>query len=100
MAFEPLLLLALLVLIADNEDKERKQQQRLERNHEMAERNQQGADDDGAAVSEHAVGDDPAEHRRKIDETGVEAVDIGRERLSVERTEQGFKAPFERLKSD
>ncbi len=84
--------------IADNEDEEREQQQRLERHHEMAERHQQGADDHRAAMSEHAVGDDPAEHRRQIDETGVEAIDVGGERLNVERTEQGFKGAFERRK--
>ena len=41
---------------AENERKECEQEQLLDRHHEMADRHQHGADDDGAALAEHAVG--------------------------------------------
>ena len=47
---------------------EREQEQRLERHHEMADRHQRGADHDGAALAEHAVGEQAADDRREIDE--------------------------------
>ena len=41
---------------AENESQQREQKKLLDRHHEMADRHQHGADDDGAAVAEHAVG--------------------------------------------
>ena len=72
----------------------------LERHHEMADRHQGGAEDDGAALAEHAVGEQAAEDRRQIDEPGVEAVDLRGEGLQVERSEHRFQRLFERGKAE
>ncbi len=57
----------------------------------MADRHQNRADDDGAAPAEHAVGKKPAENRREINQPGIKAPDLRRQRLHVERAEHGFK---------
>ena len=49
------------------------------------------AEDDGAALAEHAVGEEAAEDRREIHQAGVEAVDLRRERLHIERPEHDFE---------
>ena len=67
------------------------QEQRLERHHEMADRHQRGADDDGAVLAEPAVGDDAADQRREIDEAGIEPVDVGGERLRAELSEHAVE---------
>ena len=77
--------------VAENEEGEREQQQRLERHHEMADRHQRRADDDGAALPEHAVGEVAADDRGEIDEAGVEPVDLRSERLDAERAEHRFE---------
>ncbi len=46
-------------------------------------------------MPEHAIRDDPAEHRREIDEAGVHAINVGGERLNIERPKQRFKDVFE-----
>ncbi len=79
---------------------EREQEQLLDRHQEMADGHQDRADDDGAALAEHAVGEKPAENRREIDERGVEAVDLRREGLHVERTEHGFEPALEAGKAE
>src|SRR5579871_1950214 len=66
----------------------------------MAERHQERADDDGAAVSEHAVREKAAEYRREIDETGVKPIDVRREGLNAKRTERGFQNVLERCEPD
>src|SRR6516164_4061896 len=60
---------------AKNERQQREQKQLLDRHHEMAERHQDRADEDGAALAKHAVGKKPAEDRREIDEPSIEAPD-------------------------
>ena len=81
--------------VAENENAEREQKQMLECHHEMADRHQRCAEDDGAALAEHAVGQQAAEDRREIDEAGVEAVDLRGERLRVERAEHEFQRAAE-----
>jgi len=66
----------------------------------MSERHQARADHDGAAVTEHAVGQKPAEYRRQIDEPGIEAVDLRGERLDVERPEGDLERALERREPD
>ena len=41
---------------AEDQHQERHEKQRLERHHEMADGHQYAANDDGAALAEHAVG--------------------------------------------
>ncbi len=57
----------------------------------MADRHQRRAEDDGAALAEHAVGQQAAEDRRQINEAGVEAVDLRGEWLRRQRAEDGFQ---------
>ena len=66
----------------------------------MADRHQQRADDDGAAVAEHAVGDEAAEHRGQINQAGVEPINLRGERLDVERPEYGFEPVPQRRQPD
>ena len=54
----------------------------------MAERHQRTADDHGAALAEPAVGDEAAQHRHEVGEAGIEAEQLGGERLRTERPEQ------------
>ena len=82
--------------VAENEKAEREQKQMLEGHHEMADRHQRGAEDDGAALAEHAVGQQAAEDRREINEPGVEAVDLRGERLRRQRAEHEFQRAPER----
>ena len=70
---------------------EREQKQRLEGHHEMADRHQHAADDDGATLAEQAVGDQPAQDRREIGKPGVEPEQLRGERLRVELSEQEFE---------
>ena len=44
-------------------------------------RESQGADHDTVALSDPAIGDQAAEERREVDEPGVEAENLRRERL-------------------
>ena len=76
------------------------QEQRLERHHEMADRHQRGAEQDGAVLAEHAIGEQAAEHGREIDEPGVEPVDMRGERLDAERAEHRFEQVLERAEPD
>ena len=62
--------------VAENEKAERDQKQMLERHHEVADRHQRGAEDDGTAAAEHAVGQQAAEDRRQVNKAGVESVDL------------------------
>jgi hypothetical protein len=62
----------------------------------MAEGHQDGADDHGAALAEHAVGEKSTEDRGEIDESGIEAPDLRRQRLHVERAEHAFQRGLER----
>ena len=50
-----------------------------------------GADDDGLPAAEHAVGEHAAEERREVDEAGVEAVDLRRQRLRRQHAEGGLE---------
>ena len=72
----------------------------LEGHHEMADGHQRGAEDDGAAPAEHAVGQQAAEDRREINEAGVEAVDLRGEGLRRQRPEHGFQGVPERDEAD
>ena len=76
--------------VAENEHGQGEQEQRLERHHEMADRHQRRAEQDGAMLAEHAVGEDAAEQGREIDEAGIEPVDVRGERLRAERPEHRF----------
>ncbi len=86
--------------VAENEQAEREQEQVLEGHHEMADRHQRGAENDGAALAEHAVGQQAAEDRREINEAGVEAVDLRGERLQIERAEHELQRGSERGKPE
>jgi hypothetical protein len=85
---------------AEDQHGQRKQEQRLERHHEMADRHQRRAEQDGAMLAEHAVGENAAEDRREIDEAVIEAVDVRRERLHAERPEHRFIQLPERTEPD
>ncbi len=82
--------------VAENERQQREQEQLLDRHHEMADRHQDGADDDGAALADHAVGQEAAEDRREIDQRGIKAPDLRRQRLHVERAEDRFERALHR----
>ena len=62
--------------VAENEKQQREQEKLLDRHHEVADRHQRRADDDGAALAEHAVGQQSAEDWREVNEAGVEAPDL------------------------
>src|ERR1700675_4730475 len=64
--------------VAENERQQRQQEQLLDRHHEMTDRHQDGADDDGAALAEYAVGQKPAEDGREINQRGIKAPDLRR----------------------
>ena len=81
---------------ADNECRQGEQEQRLECHHEMAGGHQNAADEHGAALAEHAIGEKAAEDRREIGETGIEAEQLRRERLRVERPEHPFERSLDR----
>ncbi len=85
---------------AEDQCQQREQEKLFHRHHEMADRHQHRADDDGAALAEHAVGNEPAENRREIDEPGVKAPDLRRQRLHVERPEQAFERALEGEQAD
>src|SRR5690348_14699272 len=85
---------------AENKRKQREQKQPLARHHEMAERHQHRADDDGAALAEHTVGKEAAENRGEIDEPGIKAPDLRRQRLDIERAEHAFQRAMQARKSD
>ena len=67
----------------------------LERHHEMADRHQGRAEDHGAALAEHPVGQQPSGNRCEIDEAGVEAVDVRDEGLQRQRAEHVFQHALE-----
>ena len=79
---------------------EREQEQGLERHHEMAGRHQGGADHDGAALAEQAVGDEAAEERGEIDQPGVEAVDLRCEGLHAERAGDALEQAAQAFEPD
>ena len=58
------------------------------------------ADDDGAALAEHAVGEEAAEDRRGIGKAGIEAEQLRGEGLHVERPEQRFERALDRAKPE
>ena len=76
--------------VAENEHGQGEQEQRLERHHEVADRHQRRAEQDGAMLAEHTVGEDAAEQGREIDEAGIQTVDMRGERLRAERPEHRF----------
>ena len=51
------------------------------------------------ALSDPSIGDHAAEHRREVDETGVEAENLRRERLRGERADDRFHRRTEPRKS-
>ena len=84
--------------VAENEEAEREQKQLFEGHHEMADSHQGCADNDGAALAEHAVGQQSAEDRRQIDEARIEAVDLRGEGLRGQRPEYEFERMPERAR--
>ena len=63
----------------------------------MADRHQQAADDDGAALAEHAVGEEAAEERGQVDERrcrGRRCCEASG--CDVERAEHEFERALER----
>ena len=64
----------------------------------MADGHQHRADQDRAALAEHAVGKQPAEDGREIDQGRIKAVDLRGEGLGVERAEHRLHAALERGK--
>ena len=86
--------------IAENEHGQGNEEQRLESHHEVAKRHHRRAEEDRAVLAEHAVGEHAAEHGRKIDETGIESVDLRSERLHPERPEYRFEQIFKRGQPD
>jgi len=66
----------------------------------MADRHQGGAEDDGASLAKHAVGKQPTEERRQINEAGIETVDLRSERLQIEWAEHGFQCATEDSKPE
>ena len=85
---------------AENEGEERDQKQLLDRHHEMPDRHEDGAEDDGAAAAQHAVGEEAAEDRRQVNERRVEAVDLRGERLHAERAEYGLEQAFQAAEAE
>ena len=86
--------------VAENERGQGEQEQRLESHHEVADRHQGGAEQDGAVLAEHAVGENAAEQRREIDEAGIEAVDVRGKGLRAKRAEHRFEQLLERPEPD
>jgi hypothetical protein len=66
----------------------------------MADRHQHRADDHGAALAEHAVGEKAAQHRGEIDQAGIEPVDLRGRGLDVERAEHRLEPVPERTEPD
>ena len=60
---------------------------RLERHQEMSDRHQDGADDDGQALAEHAVGEEAAQDRHEVRKAGIESEDVRSERLRLQPSE-------------
>ena len=85
---------------AQDQRQQREQEKLLDRHHEMADRHQHRADHDGAALAEHAVGEQAAEDRREIDKPGIEPPDLRRQRLYVERAEDTFEPALEAEQPD
>jgi hypothetical protein len=86
--------------IAEDERQQREQKQLLDRHEKMADRHQRRPDDDGAALTEHAVGEKASEDRREIDEGRVEAVNLRRQWLHIERAEDRFQSALDAGKPD
>ena len=78
----------------------RDQEQRLERHDEMADGHQRSAQQDGAVLAEHAVGEQTAEHRCEIDQPGIKSVDLGREGLHAKRPEHRLVHLLQRAEPD
>ena len=79
---------------AENQQQEREQEQRLDRHQEVPARHQHAAEDDGAALTEHAIGQKPTEDRREIGEPRVESEQLRGERLGLELAEQELERAF------
>jgi len=66
----------------------------------VADRHEHGPEDDRLALAEDPVGEHAAEERREVDEAGVQAVDLGGERLVLERAEHRFQRPLDRVEAE
>ncbi len=77
--------------VAEDQHGDGQEEQGLEGHQEVPDRHQRCAEHDGAALAEHAVGEQAAEDRREVNETSVEPVDVRGKRLHAERPEDGFQ---------
>src|SRR5580704_7022902 len=64
--------------VAEDEKQEREEKKLLHRHQKVAYCHQRRADDDGTALAEYAVGQQPAEDRREVHKSGVKAPDLRR----------------------
>jgi hypothetical protein len=78
----------------------RDQEHRLDRHQEVTGGHQRAADDHRAAPADDAIGEKAAEDRRQVDEAGVEAVHVRRQRLRAERAERRFERAAKRGEAD
>jgi hypothetical protein len=72
--------------VAEDEHEERQQEQRLERHHEMADRHQCGAEDHGAALTEHVIGKPTSKERGQVNKPGIETINLRCEGCRAGRT--------------
>lgn len=89
--------------VADDQQHETEEEQVRRHQRELADRHDDGADDDAVALAEPAVRNQAADHRRQINERGIIAVDqrgerLGRERLAAVVDE--FEDVFQRMITD
>ncbi len=63
----------------------------LECHHEMADRHQRGAEDHGAALTEHVIGKPVSKQRGQVNKPGVKTVNLRCEGLHAERAEHAFE---------
>src|SRR4029079_15487865 len=77
--------------VAENEKPECEKEKLLECHREMSGSHQRGADDDGPALAQHAVGKQAAQDRRQVDQAGIETVDVRGKRLRGQRPENAFE---------
>ena len=56
--------------------RERQQEQWLECHHEMADRHQRRAEDHGAALTEHVIGEPASKERGQVNKPGIETVNL------------------------
>src|SRR5690349_21461527 len=81
--------------VAENEKPECEQKKLLECHREMSDRHQRGADDDGPALAQYAVGKQAAKDRCQIDQAGIKAIDVRGERLCRQRPENTLERALE-----